>query len=818
MTGGMDNPVEVVFTATGERIFTTTFFQHPANGQRDGLVHAIYGGVYGKPHGVIEGHPRTGELMPVLTQLGAAAPSGLARLQSRSLGFQNQLLTACFNLHSVTRHELISHGATFKTKDVDLVATDDLDFHPTDVIEDADGSILIVDTGGWYKLCCPTSQLHKPDIAGHIYRLSKRVTPPTTAIANPRGLQLNWSKMKPRELVEALNDQRFAVRNRAVSELRKNGTASLPALSQLLKGESAKPDSADARLLAVWSACRIDGDDARATVRIGLTDTSADVRQAAAHAVSVWRDRTAEADLIRLLGDPAMAVRRVAAEALGRIRSERAIPALLSLIDSDIDRVLEHSAIYALIETNAAEPLQPVLRSPRPKQQLAAVLAIHGMRDGQFSQGTLCELLDAEDKAVRILATKIAVDYPQWSESYVEVLRRRLAGGLARDNGTPDLAQQLATLADQPAVSQFIASLLPSASTPKELKLSLLQDVTLPNGELLDGTLNDFLASDDQPLVDATVRNLYRRKHGELSKTHLAALARVAKSSSANDETRLLAAQCLPALDDELFDKLLGMLSSQRPARTRSLAVSAMSKPKLTQSQLLTLADQVRTVGPLELSRLLDLFESQSDEQQGITLFTSLAASPYASALPAERIAKLATQFGSKTEQLAKPLLATATVDPAAQAIYLDKLVASLPQGEIRRGQRIFHNEKLACFTCHAVGYRGGKIGPDLSRIGATRSRRDLLEAIVYPSASFVRSYEPINVLTTDGRQVSGTIQDQSAKTLVLRRNATETVTIAAEDIDEMLPGSVSIMPDGMEKQLSKQEMADLLAFLMSRR
>ena len=48
MTGGMDNPVDVVFTPGGERIFTTTFFQHPGGGQRDGLIHAIYGGVYGK--------------------------------------------------------------------------------------------------------------------------------------------------------------------------------------------------------------------------------------------------------------------------------------------------------------------------------------------------------------------------------------------------------------------------------------------------------------------------------------------------------------------------------------------------------------------------------------------------------------------------------------------------------------------------------------------------------------------------------------------------------------------------------------------------
>src|SRR6516164_3787022 len=77
MTGGMDNPVEVVFTPGGERIFTTTFFVHPGGGRRDGLIHAIYGGIYGKDHDVIydPGHVWTGpDLMPVMTHFGAAAP------------------------------------------------------------------------------------------------------------------------------------------------------------------------------------------------------------------------------------------------------------------------------------------------------------------------------------------------------------------------------------------------------------------------------------------------------------------------------------------------------------------------------------------------------------------------------------------------------------------------------------------------------------------------------------------------------------------------------------------------------------------------
>src|SRR5215204_4363062 len=59
MTGGMDNPVDVVFLPSGERIFTTTFFQHPGGGLRDGLIHAVYGGVWGKDHHVVHDHPWT---------------------------------------------------------------------------------------------------------------------------------------------------------------------------------------------------------------------------------------------------------------------------------------------------------------------------------------------------------------------------------------------------------------------------------------------------------------------------------------------------------------------------------------------------------------------------------------------------------------------------------------------------------------------------------------------------------------------------------------------------------------------------------------
>src|SRR6266853_4592138 len=100
MTGGMDNPVDVVFTPGGERIFTTTFLQHPGGGKRDGIIHAVYGGIYGKDHDVIYDHPWTGpSLMPVMTPLGAAAPCGLTRYESGAFGpeLQDHLVACLFN-------------------------------------------------------------------------------------------------------------------------------------------------------------------------------------------------------------------------------------------------------------------------------------------------------------------------------------------------------------------------------------------------------------------------------------------------------------------------------------------------------------------------------------------------------------------------------------------------------------------------------------------------------------------------------------------------------------------------------------------------
>src|SRR5690606_2499381 len=118
----------------------------------------------------------------------------------------------------------------------------------------------------------------------------------------------------------------------------------------------------------------------------------------------------------------------------------------------------------------------------------------------------------------------------------------------------------------------------------------------------------------------------------------------------------------------------------------------------------------------------------------------------------------------------------------------VEELLALVPQGDFKRGQVVFNSQKSACSTCHAMGFVGGNIGPDLTRIGSIRTERDLVEAIGFPSASFVRSFEPVTVTTTAGKTYNGTIRRDSPDELVLALNAKDTVRIPRDEIDELIP------------------------------
>ena len=824
MTGGMDNPVDVVFMPGGERLFTTTFLQLPGGGLRDGMIHAVYGGVYGKVHDVTNYHPRTGDLMPPLVHMGPAAPCGLTRYESSVFGndFRDNVFACQFNMHKVSRHVLEHDGATFRSTNSDFVVSSNLDFHPTDLQEDADGSLVICDTGGWYTLCCPTSQLTKPDILGGVYRVRRTGT---AKVADPRGLRLDWTKVGTGELVKQLGDSRPAVVTRTMQVLAKRGTAALPELKTAIETST----SVDIRRNAVWTVTRIDHANARAINRTAIGDRDLNVRLAALESVSLWKDQAALPLLAGALDDKSPAIRRIAAEGLGRLENETSIPNLLrAASDPSIDRVLQHSITYALIEI--AKPLDlTTLSQKTASPMLSRIVAIASdqMPGGHVSPEFVVPWLTSKEPLLRETAAWLVGRHADWGDALAGYLKERLGTNNLSEPERDQLVRQLSQFAGNSAIQQLLASQVQPTSSNASLsarqvaleamRTSALSELPIAWLEPLTLTIaegNPTLT----PLAIGAVRAL--RVKGATDNLK-AALLTTASSSAFPDTVKVEALAAIPegvaqpeAAHLRLLADNLGEVAS---VSTRSAAVDALVKAKLDTNPLSYLVDSIPHVGPLELNRLLSAFEHCADETVGLKLVAALKQSPVLTSLRVDAVKSRLAKFPPSVQAQAEELYAAINVEAGRQQEKLNELVASLGDGDIRRGQLVFNNQKAACSACHAMGYKGGNIGPDLSRIGKIRNERDLLEAIVFPSVSFVRSYEPILVVTRAGKQFNGLIRQETPNEIVLATGAREEARIAREDIEEIRPSTVSIMPAGLDTQLTKQQIADLIAFLKAK-
>jgi putative heme-binding domain-containing protein len=267
--------------------------------------------------------------------------------------------------------------------------------------------------------------------------------------------------------------------------------------------------------------------------------------------------------------------------------------------------------------------------------------------------------------------------------------------------------------------------------------------------------------------------------------------------------------------DQRLFDLLIDQIGRDKPVAARTTSADILARAQLAPGQLVRLADVMEAAGPVEADRLLTAFEQSTDADIGLRLVDALLRSPALTGLRLDALKAHLAKFGpavrSRAEERLYPRL---NADAGRQKAQLDRMMTTLTAGDVRRGQLVFHSEKAACYSCHAIGYRGGNVGPDLTRVGSVRSDRDLLEAILFPSASLVRSYEPMAVATRDGKVYNGLIRGENADELILATGANQEARIARPEIEEMRPSNVSIMPAGLDQQLTPQELADLIAFL----
>ena len=818
--GGFANPVEIAFTPSGDTIGTMTYYSTPKNGVRDALLHYIDGGVYPmwKPY-VDTAYQRTGDLMPAVTKFARLAPSGLTRYRGNAFGaeYQGNLFSAQFNPHRIQRHILHRDGATYRTDDQDFLTSSDIDLHFTDVLEDADGSLLVLDTGAWYLLNCPVSRIAKSEFKGAIYRVRKKDTP---VADDPWGKQIKFDNLTPDDLAALLSDERPMVRDQAFDRLIETGSSSVDALKQVR--ESRAP--VEARALAVFALARIDGPAAAAATQAALSDSDLDVRVAAARMAGLNGDKAAVDRLLQMVRSDEPAGRRQAAEALGRIGDVRAVEALLSVSAQPADRFVEHALIYALIRLRDPEPLVSALKDNSPAVRKAALIALDQMEGSPLRREQVVSLLDAKDEGLGNAVLWVVSHHPEWSSDLIDYLLERLESGDHGPDSLEPVGAALLSFSTDAGVQRMIGRLLAAPSTSAELKLFLLDTI-------------DECSLDELPPVWLTeMRALVRGTHPAVRRKVITIVAsrgiadmdeelnHLAADTNESDDLRTAAVAALvahrPGLSEPSFRFLLGLLRPGTDATLRFSAAHALSKGGLNPEQrLLVASEYLPKAGPLVLPTLLEIFREDHNEEMGRQVVAALLQAPDSiGAVAGERLRALLKNFPSQVQADAKPLLARLDQEKQRQAEKLKKLEPLLRAGgDVGRGRNIFFGKKAACSSCHTIGVEGGHVGPDLTAVGAVRPGLDILEAVIFPNASFVPEHEVYRVETAREVYV-GVRGGSTGDALVIISGPRDRTRIPRKDIVSMELSAVSLMPDGFDQDLTRQELIDLLAFLQGQK
>ncbi|HLY66219.1 MAG TPA: hypothetical protein VKU60_11850 [Chloroflexota bacterium] len=445
------------------------------------------------------------------------------------------------------------------------------------------------------------------------------------------------------------------------------------------------------------------------------------------------------------------------------------------------------------------------------------------MPKGGIKADTVGAELTSTDPRMKEAAWWIAGRHPDWGDDVAGFLRDRLAAQPLPVAEQNELARQLAKFAGRAPVQKLLAEQLSDAKSTRDARQTILKAMAQSGVKQLPDAwvagLSQALAADDAALVQQAIDTARTWRDPKQKSAKLTApLFAASNNSKLPVDVRLTALAAVPGglakVEPAQFELVLAHLGPEQPASLRSATADVLARAKLDKEQLRLLVPRLKTVGPLELDRALEGFAGSSDEALGNELLAALRTASAKSSLRMDMLKPRLAKFGPSVQKQAEELYASLNVDAGKQQAQLEKLLPTIANGDRNRGHIVFNSQKAACFTCHAIGYLGGTLGPDLTHIAKTRTERDLLEAVVFPSVSFVRGYEPIQVTTKEGKVFNGVLKKDAPDEIVLMLGADQQARIAREEIDEMRPSQVSVMPAGYDQLLTPAELADLLAFL----
>lgn len=527
-------------------------------------------------------------------------------------------------------------------------------------------------------------------------------------------------------------------------------------------------------------------------------------------------DRAGAAELVALLEDSSGTVRDLATQVLIWRGNQTAIPLLRkTLLESknSLARLHALSALRALRGLDESTLVTALQDGEPGVARLALRFSENWIDKSKLVSSAVLRLTAHDDERVRFAAALALGELP-----------------------TSESAAALATLLKQDGAGPHFRAGILSSIRPEHLEVVLGEILTQEQPEHLAECSQFLLAElasekpDAIPALAAklfaksaepTIRNLSlaigllsgaARNRGDVER-QLNVIQTKAEALVGNDQADLparVAALRLLSLfsrSTAAADWLTTSLATQQPAELQLAAVGAATNQAYADAPAVLLAGW-NSHSPTVRRRILETLLSRADWADAV--LSAMESKALAGQQLDADLRRRLTEFPStKVRERARALLQV-NDDSSRAAVVNEFQEVSKLTADATKGREIFSKK---CGNCHVSEGKGHPVGPDLASL-ADRSFQTILTAILDPNRAVEQKYVEYLVATTDGRQLVGMLRRETPGHVVLAAAENREILIARSDVEEMRASTKSLMPEGLEKDLSRQELADVIAYV----
>lgn len=659
-----------------------------------------------------------------------------------------------------------------------LLACADPRFRPSHIVLDPEGNLLVAD---WY------GRDDESDMTGRIWRVKYTGSEPRPK-TEQRLDAADWSRDD--YALAALGSPHHLIRNKATALL-----VERKAVAKLSDHAAAATEPLGAAG-ALWALVQIGTPEATAALAAGTKNRDPRVRRLAIELAHRYKAPSA-GDLSKRMGDDAdPAVLVAAARTLPDDAAARAALGAALRRGAAADVHLRYEAAWHLAKRADRDTLAALLKAEDPNLRLAGLIAID----------VACwERFPSRDDALAILAESLTA--PAHADDLDHLLT------LAKMNWDKPLA---------PAVEKLLVRAeTPAPAAARALLLLRTKSASVPP---------TVLASAGKRLIEAVDRGTFPLTSTDSVVLYLefleaegatpAGLKQLEKllmtgNSESRHEAHALARKFgakAASMSESLWPRLLD--AGARPEdRVEYIATLSVLDPKPTAERWEKLLSDKQPEVRAEAIRTWRAFKGKPELVAPLTRRAPELAKQNAAL--GEDLAAVLVELGADLKEvgLTRAELSKEALTEQTMAA-LAKMPGNERQRRTRAGRLVF--ERGACTKCHTAVNRDTPLAPSLKGVGKGQKPDYLVESVLFPSKIIKTGFETERIVTKSGKMLTGLVKDEGAVLRVM--NLDGEVRVPKKDIEEREVQKISLMPEGQEKQLSRQEFLDLIVYLQSLR